>query len=159
VKYKSINELDEFSLHDAELEKVEIQDKNMIWTMRNANVTTKNSQNDNETDMCVDIMKMAFINAKIKNITWSASETRDDKGNTISKTEAIKVEEELESILKGSLDKYCSIHGYSLVKELDARDYIFTMNTGLGVYDMRVMFDEVVAEWDSYKGEAWYVHV
>lgn len=157
MKYKSINELDKFNLHDTELEKIKFDGKDMIWILKNANVTVKNSQNNNKNDMCVNMMKLTFKNIKIKNFVWLGSETRDEIGNLVEQTKCIEVKEQ-NSIneLKKSLKRYCYIFGDKEIKNKEQYSYLFTMNTEEGVFEFILLFKTAVAEWNEYSGKSWY---
>lgn len=159
MKYKSINELDNFHLHDAVVEKIEIKEKDMIWILEYANVTVENSQNNNENDMCTEEMKITFENAVIKDFIWCGSESRDENGNLISKKEDIAIEDK-DAIkeLKKTLKTACCVFGHRALENQEQYSYIFTLNCNEGVCDFILVFKNVIAEWDKYNGDAWYVN-
>lgn len=159
MKYKAVNELDKFNLHDAIIEKMEIKDNNMTWFLKNANVIVENSQNNNENDLCVDV-KFTFENIEIKNFVWLGSETIDIDGNIIEKkgNREVKDDVAIEEIEK-SVSTYCSIFGYSKEKNQEELrySYLFTMATKQECFEFILSFKNVVAEWEDYKEKAWYI--
>lgn len=159
MKYRSINELDEFNLHDAELEKIDFHNNSMLWRLKNVNVTKKNTQNNENDDMCVDIMEIVFENIEIKNLIWLDSGNTDDNANLINETLNPKNEQGyfMEEI-KRSLNSFCYIFGHKKVESQDISKYLFTMNSKKGVYEFLLVFENIIAEWDEFKGKAWYVN-
>jgi hypothetical protein len=94
MKYKSINELDAFSFHDAEIEEITMTETEMIWFVSDINATTKNTQNDNSKDMRIEIAMMKFENVSIESLIFSASKTYGPDKKPIKSVEAMPAEPE-----------------------------------------------------------------
>jgi len=159
--YCSTNELDCFQYHDAEIKEMRFINRDMIWIVSAINATTKNTQNINVKDMCVEQATMKFSNIAIKSIVFSAYSVKDSKGNLIKDVEAITARpEDFHEIIKKSTDRYCFIFGMnSLTKSPDdTYEACFNIDSGSGDYYFTFSFSSSTVEWDNFSGEAWYEH-
>jgi len=66
MKYKSINELNCFQFHDAEIKEINISNDQMIWTTSAINAMTTNTQNINSKDLCIENATMIFENFSVE---------------------------------------------------------------------------------------------
>lgn len=156
MKYKSVNELDKFNLHDVIIEKMEIKDNNMTWFLKNANVIVENSQNNNKNDMCADV-KLIFEEMAVRDFKWQGSIVMNEKGHIIKENDDIQISDEnaLEE-LKSLLDLHCCrILEHS--KENDEFSYLFLIDIPKGLFQFILSFKNAITEWNEYKGNAWYV--
>ena len=159
--YSATNELDCFQFHDAEIKEMTFINRNMIWVVSAINATSKNTQNKNAKDMCVELATMKFDNVVIKSIVFSAYTVHDSKGNLIENVKAITAKpEEYNEILSKSTDSYCFIYGMdSLMQNPDnTYDACFNIDGGSGNYYFTFSFSSSTVEWDNFSGEAWYEH-
>ena len=161
MRYTSIDELEHFEFHDAELQSLALEESDMVWVAKNVNVTTANSQNDHPTDMCIKNASLLFESAKIESIVFCEYTIHDANGVLIEHVKPLKASpDEFNAILRESLDSYCFIRDRYTKDELasDRRKYTttFTIDGGAGVYDLTFSYDRVIVSWDELDGKAWY---
>lgn len=159
MKYKSINELDCFQFHDAEIKKIQLVDNKMTWIASCINAMITNTQNSNAKDMCVENAIMVFENVAIEKLEFGAYTVHDSNHNLIKSVEATSAEpEEYADILSESTDSYCFIYGMDELTKIDGEKYCacFNIDGGAGNYYLTFTFSVSIVEWDNYSGEAWY---
>ena len=161
MPYVSIDELEHFEYHDAEVVNIELEDQSMIWITKWINATKENTQNSFQIDMCVAEAKVIFETVAIKRIIFG------EYGIFNANHEYIQLEKpreanpsEFATILNDSLSKYCRIHGMGMEKApADGKhkySVTFTIDGGAGVFDILLDFDRAVISWNEFNGKAWY---
>ena len=159
--YISVNELDTFSFHDAELEEITFESKNMIWIMSAVNAETKNSQNNFPEDMCIEKAKFLFENIELKKIEFSGYKKYCSGilTETVEATEADK--SEYQNILNQTISEgtVYIMRLNSLLKEAGKYTACFDIEGGTGDFYFTFTFTQVVAKWENYCGKAWYVEM
>lgn len=91
MKYITINELNHFNFHDAELQKINLNNGNMIWQLSLVNATIQNSQNSFNEDMCIKEAEIVFENFNIEKIVFGAYKVYDSN-NVLIKSVESKIE-------------------------------------------------------------------
>ena len=94
MKFVSINELDHFEFHDTQIISIENDNGNMKFILRMLNATTKNSQNNFPTDMCIKEAEVVFECANIIEMELGSYEVFDSNKNLIESVKAQKVRPE-----------------------------------------------------------------
>jgi len=156
MKYKSINELDAFSFHDAEINEATLSETEMIWSVSDINATTKNTQNDNSKDMRIENAVMKFENVSIKSLVFSASKTYGPDKKLIKSVEAMPAEPEKYAEI---LSKTGFIFGVDEYRQKPDNTYSVRFNIdGTEIYNLTFSFSKSIIEWDEFSGEAWYEH-
>jgi hypothetical protein len=156
MKYEVINELTNFDYHDAYVNKIDFQNRQMIWEVENINATTKNSQNNFDEDMCVENAVMIFENAHIESIVFGAYKIYDSNNILIESKEAETASsEEYDEILKSEIKEYCSyIYAMELFEILDNEQYKACFSIA-NMY-LTIIFSKSIIKWDNFCGKAWY---
>lgn len=88
MKYIAIDELNHFSFHDAELQKIDFHNGNMIWQLSAVNATIHNSQNSFDKDMCIEQAEIIFTDMNIIKIVFGAYKVFDSNNVLIESAEA-----------------------------------------------------------------------
>jgi hypothetical protein len=154
MKYRSVNEIEKFEFHDSIIEKVLFRGNDMILNISYANVLTTNSQNHFSTDMCVNNINFIFKKYKIKKMIWKRVQRYDDNNELIEEIlEEIILESQFCKTLEG-IKNFNISYGQYKGKSI----YVFEIIANRLLY-VELTSDEVIAEWDSYDGEAWYANV
>ena len=159
--YISVNELDTFSFHDAELEEIIFENKDMIWLMYAVNAETKNSQNNFPEDMCMEKATFIFENIELKKIKFSGYK----KYCSGILTETVEPKEADKSEYQDILNRTVS-EGTAYIMKLDslskdAGQYTacFDIEGGAGDFYFTFSFTKAIAKWEKYCGRAWYVQM
>ena len=161
MKYKSVNELDNFQFHDAQIKNILLTDTEMMWDVSAINATTQNTQNDHPKDMCIENATMKFENVCIKNLVFGAYTVHDSDNNLIESVDATTaMPEEYTEILTESTNSYCFIYGMDELQQNPDNTYsvCFNIDGGAGNYYLTFSFSLSTIEWDKFSGEAWYEH-
>jgi hypothetical protein len=158
MKYTSINELSTLNTHDARIESIDYQGKNMIWELSFIIADKTNSQNDTGFDMYIDNNVITFENYKIESIIFPGHQTRHLDGS-IEKHEAVAAKpEEFDSIIKNTLkhggETNCvydcpSDEGYKAAG-------LFINGRGSDVYEIIINCSQAVVEWNEFTEKAFY---
>jgi hypothetical protein len=157
AKYVSINELDKFRLHDAIFVSVNLQQNNMIWTLKRANVTTENSQNNFDCDMQADHTSFTFYDYHIKNFYINEFQSYDKTGKLINIRPSVPIPaSDYEKTILNFPEDNCWISTHDQCDPKDPSLYSFCIIADYA-YILEVSFIKILAEWDSFISKAWYV--
>ncbi len=159
MPYISIDELEHFEFHDAEVVSIELKDQCMKWMTRNINATKENTQNSFQIDMCVPEAEIIFETVEIKSIIFGEFKVFNANHELIRHEKPREAcPGEFASILSESLSTYCWI--FEMEKEpADGKHKYaaaFTIDGGAGCFDIQLAFDRVVISWNEFSGKAWY---
>jgi len=157
--YSTINELDNFQFHDAEIKEITLTDSDMTWSVSAINATTSNSQNVSSKDMCVSLATITFENPRIDSIAFTAYTVHDANNNLIKDVKSVFAKpEEYNSILSESTNCYCFIYGMVILLKVKDVGYLvcFNIDGGSGNFYLTFTFSKAIVQWDEYSGEAWY---
>lgn len=162
MQYISIDEMEHFSFHDAELISIDLLDQSMKWVTKHINATTENTQNSHPTDMCVAEAEIVFETVEIKSIIFCEYKMFDSNHKLVKHEKPREAPPcEFDSILRESLSAYCWINGmHTESAPTDGKhkhSVTFSIDGGAGFFDMLLVFDRVVISWDKFDGKAWYV--
>ncbi len=161
MPYVSIDELERFEFHDAELISIEQNEPCMKWITKGINATKENTQNHFQFDMCVSESDVVFESVEIKSITFAEIKTynvnheliQHEKPREASKTDYT-------SILNESTSAFCWIQGMCMEKApADGKHKYaatFTLDGCAGYFHILLHFDRVVISWNEFSGKAWY---
>jgi hypothetical protein len=159
MKYESIDELNTFEFHDAQIKNIVISRDKIIWFVSALNATTHCSQNIELLDLCIEEAEMDFLNAKIKKIEFLGYEVQDAHGNLLKKTQP-KLADESEFLyivnetLKDGWSYFQSLE--SIQKQDDKYSVCFCVDGNAGMYYMTIEYSSVSVLWNSYSGISWY---
>lgn len=159
MKYIAIDELNHFSFHDAELQKIDFHDRNMIWQLSAVNATIHNSQNSFDKDMCIKQVEIVFEGINVIKVVFGAYKVFDSNKVLIESVEAKTANSnEFNDILKNSLGDYCYILSMEELpmNEDNKHQACFNIDGGVGNYDLFLSFSKSIVQWDEYNGIAWY---
>ncbi len=159
MSYVSVDELDRFQFHDAQLRDISFEQDAMIWEVSAINATTDNTQNAFPTDMCVKEAKMVFVNVQISQIIFAAYKVFDSNRVLLQSVEASEADPaDYIDILKRTItDGYAYLMGASqLMQDPHACTACFGVDGGAGCFDMTFTYTRVIVEWEEYDGKAWY---
>jgi len=158
MKYTSVDELDRFQFHDAQIQKIVSSSMDMIWETSLVNVTTDNTQNQFNNDMCTNFAVIVFENYHIESIIFGASEAWRDGVLVASREARTLLPEEYDSILNETPCSYCYILDMELLS--DGQDSmhrsVFDITGGAGTYYLTFSFTKAIISWDEYSGIAGY---
>ena len=164
MKYMTVNELQNFNYHDAQLKAMDWRGRDFVWLSDRINASTENSQNSYPTDMCIDSAEIVFKDACIESIVFSGYKTYGAGGALLKSVEAeTAAPHEYDNILKKTLAPsnfiYC-MEEKSYVKVKDDR-FSASFNIGGGDfvgmgYVITISFSEAIVSWDKFSGETWY---
>ncbi|SEP42141.1 hypothetical protein [Propionispora vibrioides] len=160
MKYVAIDELNHFSFHDAELQKIDIYEDKMRWLLSAINATVQNSQNSYDEDMCIIEAEIIFEHFKIENIVIGEYKVYDSSHKLIESVEAITVDaDKYDDILKKTLNGYCYLYSMEELHTDDDKNVVcFIIDGGDDTYHLTISFSKSTVIWDNYDGKAWYEH-
>ncbi len=159
MNYKAIDELNNFNFHDAQLHHIDYHDGSMVWKLSSVNVTSQNSQNNFDKDMCIKDASIVFENIHIEKIVFSAYKTYDANNILIKSEDAIIANpNDYSDILKNTFNSYCYILSMELLPNiLEKKHFVsFNIDGGAGNYDLTLSFSKSIVQWNEYSGKAWY---
>ena len=164
MPYVSIDELEHFEFHDAEVVSIELKDQCMIWIAKRINATKENTQNHYPADMCVAESEIVFESVEIKGITFLGYKVFNAEHVLIHHEKPQEANpDEFASILNDSLSQYCQycrIHGMGMEQAPEDGKHkysaTFTIDAGTRVFDILLDFDRAVISWNEFNGKAWY---
>jgi hypothetical protein len=158
MKYTAINELSHFEYHDAEIKKIELNHGNINWHVSLLNATTENSQNDFDKDMCIEHAVIAFEQAHIAQIVFSAYKVYSNSGLIESVEAKIASPDEYSDIIRMTIDDFCYIFKMKELSMNQDKTFMacFHICSGVGDYHLTLSFAKSVIQWDRYCGIAWY---
>ena len=153
MKYRSIDELYTFNLHDTYIVKMEFAGGRMEWKLIYANVEPENSQNPFLCDMCAVDFEIKFKDVSFIEMYFAGSDKFDDKGNFV-RTEPnrhIEISKMSDTLLELA-KREPKIHGHCKVDN----GVCFTINKDSEVLEFSFSFSSCTAEWNGYGGKSWY---
>ncbi len=159
MRYIAIDELNHFSFHDAELQKIDFHDGNMIWQLSAVNATIHNSQNSFDKDMCIEEAEIVFENVQIEKIVFGAYKVYDSNQALIESVEAKTANpNEYNKILRNTMSNYCYIYSMEESPKVEGKTHIvcFNIDGGAGNYYLTLSFTKSTVQWNEYSGKAWY---
>ena len=145
MKYVAIDELSNFQFHDAVIESIYFQDKQMIWVANSVNATTTNTQNEFTEDMCIENAKIIFENVHIESIIWSAYTIHDSNGSLIeSKKDMPANSNEYTKILREVVGNF--IYGMEKLNVIDDTKYsvCFCISVGVHIFYLTFTFTKSI---------------
>lgn len=156
MKYKSINELFTFDLHDAYIDKMEYVNNQMKWHLTDANIQTNNSQNTYSVDMCTKDFMITFENTVLFDMYFIGCEVSDDKGNIIQVIPNRQIEnDKMIDTLIDLIKKEPCVLGHCKTDN----GVCFTIHRDSDVLEFEFNFTKCIAEWDKFDKKAWYVNL
>jgi hypothetical protein len=159
MEYIAIDELNHFSFHDAEIQKIDFCFGNMKWQVTAANATIQNTQNSLQKDMCIDEAEIIFEDVQVEKIVFSAYKVFDSNNNLIqSVEEKIADSDEYIDILENTVSGFCYIYSMENLLKLDDKKYsvCFNIDGSVGNYYLTLLFSKSIVQWNKYRGIAWY---
>jgi hypothetical protein len=158
MKYVAIDELNNFSFHDAKIQKIDLHDGNMTWQLSLVNATIENSQNEFDKDMCIEQAEIIFEHVCIVDIVFGAYKVFSNHV-LIESVEARSANpNEYNDILQKTLDDYCYIYSMKELPNADNETHLvcFHIDGGVGNYFLTLSFSKSIVQWNEYCGMAWY---
>lgn len=159
MKYTATNELTHFQYHDAKIEEINIDEKQMTFEVSALNATAENSQNNFQEDMCIKSAIMIFENASIRRITFYGHDVWDTSNVKIDSVQSVNAKpEEFSDILLNAANIPCYIMWMEELSAIDSKNRIsFDISSNAGVYDLEISFSKSIVSWDEFCGKAWYL--
>jgi len=157
MKYEVINELDNFSYHDAEVDTIEFVSGSMIWKTDGINATKSNSQNTYPKDMCIDEAIIILDSVLISKIVILGYKRYQNKKLIYERPEVEAEESEYEDIFKEICENRSYIYGmYDYVEVNDRFEARFEVDSWIETYQISVSFEQSTVKWNKFYGEVWY---
>lgn len=150
MKYRSVNHLEHFYFHDAELQNGQIAGDTLTASLRYLNIHAGAPQNDGEFDMEIELAQITFEGMRELSAGNLPSQLISPDGAVTNIESVIYSGDEARELLT-ELFEYDLII-FSLEQSAPG---ICTMDTCNGDI-IRFAFDQVTIEWDGYSGRAWY---
>lgn len=157
--YISRDELESFQFHDAELKEMRCAPEGIVWTVSLLNVTTENSQNSSNTDLCVDTARLVFEKGIIVEMITLASQTFSAEGKLIADNPARIIEpSRFPQVFSATANQPIYIQSLeTLIKISDGYSAQFLLDFGRELINTTIQFQSASVEWDTFCGPAWYV--
>ncbi len=159
MKYTSVNEPNEFSFHDAYIEKIRVEGNDMIWTVESPNVSKFSSQNEYDKAMCIDLSEVIFKNYRIVSVI-DAAHKRYSCGDLLDVPEKRLTENETADFLTKfisedigyvySLERFNSVDGHMI------ETLIYFANDVYKFPVLKIFCTDFIVSWDNFDGEAWF---
>ncbi len=160
-RFISKNNLDEFEFHDAYITNICIKDKSLYWKVGDLNVTTSNSRNHNDTDMCIDEAEIIFEDYEIKTMTLLGHSSYEPGATEPSEVveNRLYTTKEIDAEMKQSIgDCYFYFNYLIYHKQIGKGEAQFLYSDNYGkCLEIVMQFSNVTIKWDDYVGKAWYV--
>ncbi len=153
MKYSSINRLEDFELHDAELSLISWQDDRLVVSAKHLNVHKNAAPNNDGADMEISEARITFSGFEIKEFEASRAWEKDQNGNLYTDDPLIiHTGSVARDMLEAELCNSITVMGITLtngIYELCA----------LGIepcFYVRFCSSQIEIEWDDYLKKAWY---
>ena len=158
MKYCSVNHLQDFEFHDAELTPISFENGQLIVAAKYLNVHKGIAQNFFDFDMEADLARITFEGIRILAHQTGGSTMQDEHGNVIKDplitTAGAAAAARFSDELKGDLTV-----SYITASSWESQPAYEIGAFGASPYSYFTVwfsFDSVRIEWDSYRDKAWY---
>lgn len=154
MKFKSVDELENFNFQDAQIEKIEKQENGLALTLEAVIVKAKNSQNANFTDSYAGTLLMRLENGNIQKAVKEGYKYYNANDELIEEVADTPLsEEEIDELIIKSKGYYL----FDVVKVEDDQNttghflYLFGIDADEETsYWFQIEFDKSIVEWDRY---------
>lgn len=154
MKYRSVNQLDNFEFHDADFTLIKFDNDELTVSVKNLNIHKNTVQNPSEYDMEIEYAKIVFKGFRVHSFELGRTWKRDANGNTYSDDPVIIYEgKKAEDKIMQELQNQVWV--YYLGKE---NNFLYCIE-GSGIeplFTVQFSFESVIIEWDNYLKKAWY---
>jgi len=159
LKYTATNELSHFQYHDAKIEEINIDEKQMTFVVSALNATTENSQNNFQEDMCIKKAIMIFEDVSIRGITFYGHDVWDTNNVKIDSVPSVNAKpEDFFKILLNPENIPCYIMWMEKLSVIDCKQRIaFDILSNAELYALEISFSKAIVSWDEFCGKAWYL--
>ena len=152
---KSINCLHDFEFHDACWELAACDADSLSVCVRRLNIHENAPQNDSDCDMEIQLARMIFEGFRVISYSPGVVWKRDASGKSYP-AETMPVFEGRKAV-NAFLEELT--HGLNLIRFQKENDTCWLL-IGCGAepyFEAQLSFENVIVEWDAFKGPAWYV--
>lgn len=154
MKFKAVDELEQFSFQDAKIQKTEQQEGCLTFVLDAVIVKAKNSQNSNFTDSYAGTLSMRLMNANIQKAVKEGFKYYNANDELVEEVPDTPLSQlEIGALLKQSENCYL----FDVVKVEEAQNetghflYLFGIDTDEETsYWLQIEFDRSIVEWDRY---------
>lgn len=146
MKYSSVNNLQDFEFHDAQMEFISYADSKLVVSVKYLNIHKATPQNDFETDMEINLAQITFEGLSVKLFQLS----KDEKANISNR---ISTEKETEQKYISELKHGINIFEFGL---FDSGFYYIDACGAEPWFTVQFSFKNVTVEWEEYSNKAWY---
>ncbi len=155
MKYISVNRLNDFEFHDAEMKLIRYADGRLTVSMECLNIHKGTEQNPHPTDMEIECAQLTFDNFSLSFFDPGNVWSRDADGKwSVSEELKILTDAEAEQKLLCELKERITIFTFEPFD--DTFYYIDGGSWNEPWFAIRFTFDSVTIEWDAYRKIAWY---
>ena len=155
MKYRSVNNLNEFEFHDAQMENVSFDGDILTGLVECLNIRKETGQNPSDRDM--EIAKAKLTISGIRKLSFEVKPSiysdRDGK-ERIEGQHAVWEEDEAGEKLADAARYF--LRFYYLEVSGGNRCYAEVCGQDDPYFILRFSFDTAVVEWDDYAKQAWY---
>lgn len=152
MKYKSVNELETISFHDAQVQKFEYHENDkeasLFLEMTGAVVKDGNSQNDFYADKYTDIMQVKFQNISLEKVLLEGHKYYDANDKLIEQISDTEIQPQAyQQLFKKFKNSYIFYGGnpsgdqklYQIIIDVEEESYVISLR-----------YEKVIACWDRF---------
>jgi len=156
MKYCVKNQLNLFEFHDSKFSLISFKENELCISANHINIHKDAKENPNDYDMDIRLANIYFKNIEIHSYEPMRAYTIDDNGNWHTNDPQIiykgnEAKENFINDLKGGFYLY-DIN----IKQCGKRTEIEICASNPKCVYTVLLFSDVIIEWDSYCGKAWY---
>lgn len=156
MKYCVKNQLNLFEFHDSKFSLISFEENELCICSEHMNIHKNAKENPHDYDMDISLSKISCENTEILSYEPMRAYTRDDNGNWHTNDPQIihKGDKAKENFINDLKDGFYL--NYVDIKQFDKRTEIEICATEPKCFYAVLSFSNVIIEWDSYCGKAWY---
>ena len=153
MRYSSINRLQDFEFHDAELSLVSWKRNCLIVSAKFLNIHKNAAPNNVNADMEISEARITFSGFQIKEFEPSRAWKTNENGESYT--------DDLLIIHTGAVARSMfenELRNSITILDIDSKNDIYELDA-LGIdpcFSVRFVFSDVEIEWDNYRKKAWY---
>lgn len=154
MKFRSVNEFENFKFKDSMIRSIEFTQNQMIITVEGAIVGEDNSQNSRYEDMYCMLMQVKFNNFELLSFVEQGYKHYDMAGKLVNEVPDRRLSANEKKYVLSHADA-AYLFRLKKVGGTDTYEFIFDINSEddeefTKTYQINFKFDGCVAEWDKY---------
>ncbi len=156
MKYKSINRLSDFEIHDTWLQFESYDNGKLVVSAKALNVHNGTNENPADCDMEIEKAIITIEDFEVEKFELLPAYQLDAEGNWYSnEPQFVLSGKEAEDKFIEALKDFVSLNGLNEYKE-DGKS-IMEIETNCGIEFIAIcVFSRFIVEWDACSGKAWY---